>query len=64
MWLSLPEPVRMNRIVGEGSVTSGVRCDGVDSWGLLLRTYSDEVHSELNVSNASGGKCRLDWQSY
>jgi len=48
MWLSLPEPVRMNRMAGGGIVTSGGRCDGVDSWGLLLWTWSDEEHSEIN----------------
>jgi hypothetical protein len=38
MWLSLPEPVGMNRMAGGGSVTSGGRWDGVDSWGLMLWT--------------------------
>ena len=36
MWLSLTEAVRMNRMTGGGIVTSGGRCDGVDSWDLLL----------------------------
>jgi hypothetical protein len=44
MWLSLPEPVRMNRMAGEGSGTSGGRGDGFDSWDLMLWTTSDEEH--------------------
>lgn len=48
MWLSLPEPVGMNRMAGRGSLTYDERCDGVDSWGLLLWTQSDEEHSEIN----------------
>jgi len=58
MWLSLPEPVRMNRMTGGGIVTSSGRCDGVGSWGLWLWTLSDEEHSEINC------ECHIMWEMY